>query len=111
MVVLGHDILFMCGVLTLNGIEISFHWYKYFKPIVSNHHMTVWRTDHRNKRSLTSEQKGYLKINGARYSDTGLYRCQAWGNNKEITTKDFALEVQGKMVCILYLLHLNIGVV
>ena len=94
-VVLGRDIRLMCGVKTLDGIEVSFLWSKYIVPLVSNRHIRIWRTDVSNKVSHTNEQKGYLKITGARYSDVGVYTCQAVGNNKVMATKRVFLTVQG----------------
>lgn len=97
-VVLGRDIRFLCGVTTLSGIEVTFQWSKYFIPMVSNRHVRIWRTDISNRLSYTSEQRGYLKITGTKYSDEGLYSCQAVGNGKVITTKDVFLKVQGKCI-------------
>ena len=94
-VIVGRDTRFMCGVRTSSGLEVTFQWSKYFVPLESNRHVKIWRTDVKNEVSQTSAQRGYLKINKAKYSDEGLYRCQALGNNKMIATKDVYLRVQG----------------
>ncbi|XP_068757848.1 neural cell adhesion molecule L1-like [Montipora capricornis] len=94
-VVLGRDTSFMCGVTTLSTLEVTFQWFRYFAPLESKRHVKIWRTDSKNRVSLTSDQRGYLKINGANYTDEGLYTCKALGNNKIIATKNVYLRVQG----------------
>lgn len=99
-VVLGRDNRFMCGVTTLSGLEVTFQWSKYFAPLKSNRHVRIWRTDYKNQVSKASVQRGYLRINKAKYSDEGLYSCEAIGNNKMIATKNVYLKVQGKTPCL-----------
>ncbi|KAK2571460.1 Neuroglian [Acropora cervicornis] len=94
-VVLGRDTRFMCGVTTLNALEVTFQWSKYFAPLKSNRHVRISRTDDKNKVSQISVQRGYLDINKAKYSDEGLYSCEAIGNNKMLVRKDVYLKVQG----------------
>ena len=96
-VVLGKSIRFLCAVKSISGIEVTFQWSKYFKPIVPNPHVTVTRTDSKDDISSTSDQRGHLKITGVRYSDTGLYTCQIVGNKKVIASKDVLLKVKGKL--------------
>ena len=95
-VILGRDIRFMCGVRTTSEIEVTFHWYKFFEPVVSNLFLRTWRTDISNNLSHINIQKGFLKINGAKKSDQGLYTCRAMGNGKDITIEEVYLTVQGK---------------
>ena len=99
-VVLGRDTRFMCGVTTLNALEVTFQWSKYFAPLKSNRHVRISRTDDKNKVSQISVQRGYLDINKAKYSDEGLYSCEAIGNNKMLVRKDVYLKVQGKSPCL-----------
>lgn len=99
-VVLGRDTRFMCGVTTLNSLEVTFQWSKYFAPLNSNRHVRISRTDDKNKVSQISIQRGYLEIIKAKYSDEGLYSCEAFGNNKMIVRKDVYLKVQGKTLCL-----------
>ncbi|XP_029185936.2 LOW QUALITY PROTEIN: contactin-6-like [Acropora millepora] len=94
-VILGRDTRFMCGVTTLNSLEVTFQWSKYFAPLKSNRHVRISRTDDKNKVSRISVQRGYLEINKAKYSDEGLYSCEAIGNSKMIVRKDVYLKVQG----------------
>lgn len=95
-VVLGQEVTFWCGVTTTRRIEVTFQWFKFLQDrIMTNPHLRTWKTDIYNNLSDTSVQKGYLKIHGARYSDSGPYTCEAKGNDKSIMTKSVVLTIQG----------------
>lgn len=95
-VVLGQEVRFWCGVTTKRRIEITFQWFKFLRDrIVTNPHLRTWKRDIYNNLSNTSVQKGYLKIHGARYSDSGPYTCEAKGNGESIMTKSVVLTIQG----------------
>ena len=97
-VVLGQEVTFSCGVTTTRRIEVTFQWFKFLQDrIVTNPHLRTWRTDIYNNLSGTSVQKGYLKIHGARYSDSGPYTCEAKGNGESILKKSVVLTIQGKV--------------
>ena len=95
-VVLGRDIGIMCGVKTIGGIEVTFQWSYYGVPIVSTNRVQVTRRESMNRLSHTSDMRGFLRITGAQYSDTGLYTCQIVGSTKIIATKNVILKVKGK---------------
>jgi len=94
-VVLGRDIRIMCGVKTIGAIEVTFQWSRYVVPIVSNNHVQITRTESMDRLSHTSDMRGYLKITGAQYSDSGLYTCQIVGSKKTIAVKNVILKVKG----------------
>ena len=95
-VVLGQEVTFWCGVTTKRRIEVTFQWFKYLRDrIVTNPHLRTWKRDIYNNLSNTSVQKGYLKIHGARYSDSGPYTCEAKGNGESIMSKSVVLTIQG----------------
>ncbi|CAH3026529.1 unnamed protein product, partial [Porites evermanni] len=95
-VVLGQEVTFWCGVTTKRRIEVTFQWFKYLRDrIVTNPHLRTWKRDIYNNLSNTSVQKGYLKIHGARYSDSGPYTCEAKGNGESIMRKSVVLTIQG----------------
>ena len=97
-VVLGRNIVIMCGVKTISGIEITFQWSKYNVPVVENTRVRMTRTERSDRLSYTSDMRGYLKITGAQYTDAGFYTCQIEGNKKTIAFKNVLLKVKGKQV-------------
>lgn len=101
-VVLGRNIRIMCGVKTIDGIEVTFQWSKYGVPIVSNNHVQITRTESMDRLKYTSDMRGYLRITGAQYSDSGLYTCQIVGNKKIIAIKNVILKVKGKRIMFMY---------
>ena len=92
----------MCGVKTIGAIEVTFQWSRYVVPIVSNNHVQITRTESMDRLSHTSDMKGYLKITGAQYSDSGLYTCQIVGSKKIIAVKNVILKVKGKKIMFMY---------
>ena len=101
-VVLGRDIRIMCGVKTIGGIEVTFQWSRYDVPIVSNNRVKITRTERVDRLSDTSDMRGYLRITGAQYSDSGLYTCQIVGAKKIIAIKHMVLKVKGKQIMLMY---------
>ena len=97
-VVLGRNIVIMCGVKTISGIEITFQWSRYGVPVVETPRVRMTRTDRTERLSYTSDMRGYLKITGAQYNDAGFYTCQIVGNKKTIAFKNVLLKVKGKQV-------------
>lgn len=97
-VLLGRNIVIMCGVKTISGIEITFQWSKYTVPVVETPRVRMTRTDRTDRLSHTSDMRGYLKITGAQYNDAGFYTCQIEGNKKTIAFKNVLLKVKGKQV-------------
>ena len=101
-VVLGQDIGIMCGIKTIGTLEVTFQWSKYGVPIVSNSHVKITRTESMDRLSYTSDMRGYLKITGAQYSDSGLYTCQIVGSKKIIANRNVVLKVKGKQIILMY---------
>ena len=97
-VVLGQEVTFSLGVTTTERIEVIFRWFKFLAyRIVSNLHLRTWKTDIYNNFSDARVARGYLQINGAKYSDKGYYTCKAIVKGKVIARKDVVLTVQGKL--------------